>query len=113
VTTITSSADPAEAATSQRPTKMARKNDSALTSSVESFAATGVDGSEPTGRRQRSKRSLGVAPKTASLTIEDVMPLFPIPIREAARRLGICTTLLKQLCRRLGIHRWPQRKVPT
>jgi len=33
-----------------------------------------------------------------------------LPLREAAQKLGIGTTLLKKLCRQLGIDKWPSRK---
>jgi len=49
--------------------------------------------------------------KAATITLMDVVPYFAHPIREAAASLGLCTTLLKQLCRRLGVKRWPQRKL--
>ena len=38
---------------------------------------------------------------------------FHLPIVEAAKELGMCTTMLKKLCRRCGISRWPYRKVNT
>ena len=36
---------------------------------------------------------------------------FHMPIVDAAKELGMCTTMLKKLCRRCGISRWPYRKV--
>lgn len=36
---------------------------------------------------------------------------FHKPINTAANDLGICATVLKKICRRHGILRWPSRKV--
>eukprot|EP00850_Spirogloea_muscicola_P025932 SM004872S16483 [mRNA] locus=s4872:96:631:+ [translate_table: standard] len=49
--------------------------------------------------------------KIGSATLEQVSPYFHLPIEEAARELGVCSSALKRRCRRLGIKRWPFRKV--
>ena len=36
---------------------------------------------------------------------------FHLPISEVAKELGVCATVLKKLCRKHGIPRWPHRKV--
>lgn len=36
---------------------------------------------------------------------------FHKPIKEAARDLGMCTTVLKKICRKNGVQRWPYRKL--
>jgi hypothetical protein len=36
---------------------------------------------------------------------------FHMPITEVARHFGMCTTLLKKVCRRLNIKRWPHRQI--
>jgi hypothetical protein len=36
---------------------------------------------------------------------------FHMPIAKVANMLGVCTTLLKRTCRRLGIKRWPHRQI--
>lgn len=46
-----------------------------------------------------------------SVTREELARHFHLPISEAARRIGICTTVIKKICRSYGINRWPQRKV--
>lgn len=45
------------------------------------------------------------------LTIEDLRNHFDKPIAEAAFQFGICTTLLKKICRKLGVQRWPCRQI--
>jgi hypothetical protein len=34
-----------------------------------------------------------------------------MPISEVARHFGMCTTLIKQVCRRMNIKRWPHRQI--
>ena len=35
------------------------------------------------------------------------------PINEAAKYLGICPTVLKKICRKNGLPRWPHRKLQS
>lgn len=46
-----------------------------------------------------------------SLTMEKLRRYFHLPINEVARQLGICTTVLKKICRRNNIRRWPYRQI--
>lgn len=46
-----------------------------------------------------------------SFTTEELRKYFHLPIVEVAKQLGICTTLLKKLCRKNKIHRWPYRQI--
>ena len=46
-----------------------------------------------------------------SLTMERLRRYFHLPINEVARQLGICTTVLKKICRRNNIRRWPYRQI--
>eukprot|EP00698_Gefionella_okellyi_P015673 TRINITY_DN4438_c0_g1_i1.p1 TRINITY_DN4438_c0_g1~~TRINITY_DN4438_c0_g1_i1.p1 ORF type:complete len:207 (-),score=19.77 TRINITY_DN4438_c0_g1_i1:72-692(-) len=45
------------------------------------------------------------------VSFEELASCFEKPIQVAARRLEICTTLLKKICRQHGIQRWPHRKI--
>jgi len=36
-----------------------------------------------------------------------------MPINEVAKDLGVCATVLKKICRRNGIPRWPHRKIKS
>ena len=36
---------------------------------------------------------------------------FHEPMADVARKLGVCTTFFKRICRTYGIKRWPFRKV--
>ena len=44
-------------------------------------------------------------------SVEDLRAYFHLPIVEVAKQLGICTTLLKKICRKCKIKRWPYRQI--
>jgi hypothetical protein len=52
---------------------------------------------------------LGAVPKNISL--EKLRRRFHMPTTEVARHFGICVTLLRKVCRRLNIKRWPNRQI--
>ncbi|XP_029116781.1 uncharacterized protein [Elaeis guineensis] len=43
-------------------------------------------------------------------SLEEISKYFSLPIAEAASILGVCTRVLKRICRENGIVRWPYRK---
>lgn len=47
--------------------------------------------------------------KQALISLDDIKPLFHLPLAHAARILGVCGTFLKTACRRVGVKRWPYR----
>ncbi|KAJ1684983.1 hypothetical protein LUZ63_016373 [Rhynchospora breviuscula] len=51
------------------------------------------------------------SPSKPKLTLDDITRLFNIPITEAASILGVSTSVLKRLCRKNGIARWPYRQL--
>jgi len=50
---------------------------------------------------------------SSQLTIEAVSPYFSQSIQTASKKLGVCCTLLKKICRKYGINRWPYRKIQS
>uniref|UniRef100_A0A7S4BII7 RWP-RK domain-containing protein n=1 Tax=Chrysotila carterae TaxID=13221 RepID=A0A7S4BII7_CHRCT len=52
-------------------------------------------------------------PQKKQLLIEELAQHFHKPIVEVAELMGVCTTVLKKICRRYGIQRWPQRKLQS
>ena len=52
-------------------------------------------------------------PAPVLLTAESLQEHFMLPLNEAAKRLGVCETSLKGACRKIGISKWPYRKVDT
>lgn len=43
----------------------------------------------------------------------DLTKYFQLPEKEVAKRLGMCLTSLKKICRQSGISRWPYRKIKS
>jgi hypothetical protein len=36
---------------------------------------------------------------------------FNMPLNDAAKRMGVCATAIKKVCRKIGIKHWPHRKL--
>ncbi|CAN6582964.1 unnamed protein product [Malus baccata var. baccata] len=49
--------------------------------------------------------------RTANMSLDDLRGYFHLPIQKAARRLKVCPTVVKRICRRNGLNRWPSRKI--
>lgn len=49
--------------------------------------------------------------RTRNLGLKDFVDYFDLPIGDAARKLNICPTVMKKICRKNGVLRWPYRKV--
>eukprot|EP00798_Chlamydomonas_sp_ICE-L_P024752 gene24752-10391_t len=49
--------------------------------------------------------------KTEQLELATIAKLFHLPIDDACKKLGTCSTKLKKICRQKGLSRWPYRKV--
>ncbi|CAL8996048.1 unnamed protein product [Prunus brigantina] len=51
--------------------------------------------------------------RTANMTLDDLRDYVHLPIEKAARRLNVCPTVVKRICRRNGLRRWPSRKITS
>jgi len=68
---------------------------------------------------QGGKQALGGRPQTESelqappilLNAAVLRSHFNLPLNDAARRLGVCATAIKKVCRKMGIKQWPHRKL--
>ena len=47
---------------------------------------------------------------TSDITLEEMERYYHLPAYEAARRMGIGLTILKRLCRKFGVQRWPYQR---
>ncbi|GJQ08971.1 hypothetical protein GpartN1_g762.t1 [Galdieria partita] len=48
-----------------------------------------------------------------SLTLDCLKNYFGRTLEEAAKELGVCSTVIKNVCRQYGIRRWPYRKIQS
>jgi hypothetical protein len=51
--------------------------------------------------------------KKKELTFEQLSRHFSVPIKQAAQELNVGVTVLKRQCRKLGVTRWPYRKLKS
>jgi hypothetical protein len=52
-------------------------------------------------------------PATRQITFEELAQYFHLPVRQAASKLKICSTILKRVSRSYGMERWPYRKLKS
>jgi len=52
-------------------------------------------------------------PPTRQITFEELSRYFHLPVRQAAKHLNICSTILKRVSRSYGMERWPFRKLKS
>jgi uncharacterized coiled-coil DUF342 family protein len=48
-----------------------------------------------------------------SITIDDLREYFHLPLYDAAKKFGIGMTLLRRLCRKYNIKKWPYRQIES
>ncbi|XP_060210519.1 uncharacterized protein LOC132637450 [Lycium barbarum] len=51
--------------------------------------------------------------RTGKLRLKDFAGYLHLPIETAAKKLNICPTVMKKVCRRDGLSRWPFRKIKS
>ncbi|KAL8495852.1 hypothetical protein ACS0TY_019824 [Phlomoides rotata] len=51
--------------------------------------------------------------RTRKLKLRDFRDYFSLPIGEAAQKLNLCPTVVKKICRKHGVSRWPYRKIKS
>lgn len=71
-------------------------------------SATAVSKTAPSPSKKRV-RALPNASK--SITLDLLRPHFEKPLAEVAGLFGICMTLMKKICRKNGVPRWPHRQI--
>lgn len=68
--------------------------------------------SSPAPRTYASKKRIRALPNASrSITLSLLRPHFEKPLAEVAAMFGICMTLMKKICRKNGVARWPHRQL--
>jgi len=62
-------------------------------------------------RRKAGQTRPGGGRGPVVLTLELLEQFYGMPLHVAAKRLGICQTAIKKVCRRLGIKKWPYKEM--
>lgn len=74
--------------------------------------ASSVSSAGPEPRQQiPTPRIRPITNASRDITFNMLRPHFNRPLQEAAQHFGVCTTLLKKICRKNGIARWPYRHI--
>ncbi|KAI4380284.1 hypothetical protein MLD38_006491 [Melastoma candidum] len=69
---------------------------------------------QPKKSSSRQKPSLAEQrERAAMMSVLDIAAYFHMPIENASKRLMLCPTVVKKICRRGGVRRWPYRKVKS
>ncbi|GLT75965.1 hypothetical protein SLA2020_476540 [Shorea laevis] len=78
--------------------------------------------SSNSGDQERKDNDQTRAPETSlaeqrkragKMKLKDVGNYFHLPIEEAAKKMRLCPTVVKKICRRDGLTRWPHRKIKS
>lgn len=65
-------------------------------------------GEQSMGRAFRLEKGAATA---QYITVDMLRPHFDKPLNDVAKIFGICSTLMKKVCRRLQIRKWPYRQI--
>mmetsp|Transcript_26050 Transcript_26050/g.65770 ORF Transcript_26050/g.65770 Transcript_26050/m.65770 type:complete len:290 (+) Transcript_26050:172-1041(+) len=108
------SVSPTASAPSTRPHSTTDGNsDAGGESSGEEGEAEDGEGMSLIFTRRRAGQTARASNEPVVLNRKRVQQLFDLPLKDAAALLGISMTALKKACRKIGVERWPYRKVQT
>lgn len=71
------------------------------------------DASEADALKRTTKKKSKGGRIASEITREELSECFNMPSEDAANRLGIGLTVLKRICRKFGVPRWPYRKIKS
>ncbi|KAF1317888.1 Rwp-rk domain, partial [Globisporangium splendens] len=97
-----------ETDTQQSPLKRAKVDEEAMSTPPGSPVSVDASASPKSGTPKASRPNMSAS---HSITLEMLRPHFEEPLAQVAKQFGICVTLLKKICRKHGISRWPHRQI--
>lgn len=71
--------------------------------------SVGAGGKQALGGRPHMDADANAPPIT--LNAATLRAHFNMPLNDAAKRMGVCATSIKKVCRKIGIKHWPHRKL--
>lgn len=66
-----------------------------------------------TPKKELGASGSGKVTKSSYLTFDVLSQYFHLPISAVGKELGVCATMLKKICRKNGIPRWPYRQIKS
>uniref|UniRef100_M4B2R1 RWP-RK domain-containing protein n=1 Tax=Hyaloperonospora arabidopsidis (strain Emoy2) TaxID=559515 RepID=M4B2R1_HYAAE len=99
---------------STRRTATMTRWSSSKTNVHEQGSTSGVSRKQKAARPRQSSTSAVnrlIPNATRNITFAMLQLHFERPLQQAADSFGVCTTLLKKICRRNGIDNWPHRRI--
>ncbi|XVE65090.1 hypothetical protein DITRI_Ditri07aG0154300 [Diplodiscus trichospermus] len=75
-----------------------------------------MDESAGNGKNQRKNPRPSMAiqrERTRNVSLRELENHFHLPIQQAANKMEFSATVLKKLCRKHGVQRWPRRKIQS
>nr|KJB25586.1 hypothetical protein B456_004G198100 [Gossypium raimondii] len=71
-------------------------------------------GNSNNNQEKPAKPSLAVQrERTRNLTLKEIENYFHLPIEKAAKKMEFSATVVKKICRKYGLSRWPHRKIQS
>ncbi|RLN80091.1 hypothetical protein BBJ28_00014109 [Nothophytophthora sp. Chile5] len=100
--------DSSDASTKRRRLSIWADESSPSTPALASSSSSAAPAITPSRKPASSRPNMTAS---SSITLEMLRPHFEEPLAKVAASFGICVTLLKKICRRHGISRWPHRQI--
>ena len=73
--------------------------------------SVGAGGKQALGGRPQGPDTDPQSQAPILLSASKLRSHFNLPLNDAAKKLGVCATAIKKVCRKMGIKQWPHRKL--
>ncbi|KAK4277311.1 hypothetical protein QN277_015327 [Acacia crassicarpa] len=79
---------------------------------TDNYSGVAFDEADDPDRTSRASLS-AQRERAGKMKLSDFSDVFHLPIEEAARLVNLCPTVVKKICRKEGLPRWPHRKLKS